>query len=335
MNDDPKGKADYPQYSSESTPPERKGMDRRGFLNLVAAGGAVALTSCQEKPQVYPASGLTDQYGVLVDLTRCVGCRSCEEACYKEHQLPDPDTAFDEGSVFEEYRRPTERAYTVVNRYENTKKPNTPVYRKIQCNHCNEPTCASVCPTHAYSKTKEGAVRYNPDLCFGCRYCMVACPFSIPAYDYHSPLEPKIVKCTFCDHRLEEGRPTACTEACPVGALTFGKRKDLLELAHKKIAEESNRYIPHVFGENEIGGTSWIYISGIAFTDVDFPAHLAHEATLELTMRFLSQVPLVFVLWPAIFGMIYAALRSREHPDEDEEESNQTTIESTQDDDGA
>jgi len=94
------------------------------------------------------------------------------------------------------------------------------VYPKIQCTHCLEPACATACPIHAYNKTAEGAVAYNPDLCFGCRYCVIACPFNMPAYDYDRAVEPKIIKCFFCYDRIKEGKLTACADACPAGALT-------------------------------------------------------------------------------------------------------------------
>ncbi len=93
-----------------------------------------------------------------------------------------------------------------------------PIYRKVQCNHCKEPACASACPIHAYSKTPEGAVKYDPNLCFGCRYCMVACPFYVPAYDYESALEPKIVKCTMCyDTRVKTGQDHGLRRSLPAG----------------------------------------------------------------------------------------------------------------------
>lgn len=298
----------------------RSAFSRRKFLGTVAVIGGTSLLrkgNDASASKEFPAS---DRFGCLTDLTRCVGCRSCERACNEANKLPPPEIPFDSGSVFREKRRPGAKAYTVVNQYPNPKDKDKPLFRKIQCNHCNEPACATACPIHAYTKTKEGAVTYNPDLCFGCRYCMTACPFYIPAYDYDSALDPKIVKCTMCHHRIKEGGVTACSEACPTGALTFGKRDELIRLARERIRKNPERYINHIYGEHEVGGTSWMYISGAPFENVGLPSGLPKKPLIEETKGFLSAVPVVFTVWPALFGMIYAALRHREQtPDEEQE----------------
>lgn len=295
-------------------------LSRRGFLGSIAAAGGIALVgSYKDASASKDFSGWPDRYGCLTDLTACVGCRSCEKACNEANNLPMPDISFEDGSVFKEKRRPTEKSYTVVNQYKNPKDEGRPVYRKVQCNHCNEPACASACPIHAYTKTPEGAVMYDPDKCFGCRYCMIACPFYVPAYDYNSAFEPKIVKCTMCyETRLKNGNMTACAEACPAGAITFGKRKDLIKLARKKIIEKPDRYIDHIYGEHEAGGTGWMYISGMPFEQLDFPTNLPKKPLIEETKGFLGAVPVVFTVWPAFFGMVYAALRHRENLDKED-----------------
>lgn len=295
-------------------------LDRRQFLGAAAAIGGSALLP--GKANAYENfTGWPDRYGMLTDLTLCVGCRSCEKACNEANNLPSPDRPFDDASVFNEERRPTEKAYTVVNRYENPDGKGNPIYRKIQCNHCNEPGCASACPVHAYEKTPEGPVSYDQDLCFGCRYCMVACPFHVPAYDYHSALEPRVVKCTMCRPRILEGRIPACAEACPTGAVTFGKRKDLIKLARKRIETTPGKYIDHIYGEKEAGGTGWLYISGVPFEHLGFPTNLPDKPMIEMAKGFLSSVPVVFTVWPALFGMCYAALRHRDSLEEEKRAS--------------
>ena len=256
--------------------------------------------------------GWPDRYGMLSDLTACVGCRSCEKACNEANGLPAPDKPFDDASVFEEKRRPTEKAYTVVNRYGNPKDQSRPIYRKVQCMHCNEPACASACPIHAYTKTPEGPVLYDPDKCFGCRYCMIACPFYVPAYSYDSVLEPRIFKCIFCYEKIKEGKLPACAGACPVEAVTFGKREDLIQLAREKIMKNPDKYLNHIYGEHEAGGTSWLYLSGVPFEQLGFPEGLPEKPMIEQTKGFLSSVPVVFTVWPALFGMIYSSLNHRE-----------------------
>ena len=292
---------------------EKKGISRRDCLKALTVAGCTSLVGSAVEAHAYKKfSGWPGRYGMLADTTECVGCRSCEAACNEANRLPKPEVPFDEKSVFEEKRRPTSSAYTVVNRYSVPEKPRAPVYRKVQCNHCNEPGCASACPVRAYTKTPEGAVLYNKDLCFGCRYCMVACPFYAPAYDYESALEPRIVKCTMCHERVKQGGIPACAEACPVEAITFGKREDLVKLAKARISRHPDRYIDHLYGEHEVGGTSWLYLSGVSFDRLDFPSDLPDKPLVEQTKGFLSAVPLVLVLWPAFLGMAYAANRNKE-----------------------
>lgn len=297
-------------------------ISRRNFLigSAVSIGGIALLGSYNDALAYKEFSGWSDRFGCLTDLTACVGCRSCEKACNEANNLPQPEISFEDNAVFKEKRRPTAHAYTVVNQYQNPKDKNKPIYRKVQCNHCNEPTCASACPIHAYTKTPEGAVLYNPEKCFGCRYCMIACPFYVPAYDYESALEPKIVKCTMCNDRVKRGGIPACVEACPVGAITFGKREDLLTIARQKIMKNPDRYINHIYGEHEVGGTSWMYISGVPFEQLDFPANLPKKPLIEETKGFLGAVPVVFTVWPALFGMVYAALKHREDSDKNKKE---------------
>ncbi|MCL5023216.1 MAG: 4Fe-4S dicluster domain-containing protein [Nitrospirae bacterium] len=296
-------------------------ISRRCFLGTVTAAGASALISPSALNAAGEFAGWPNRFGMLTDLTACVGCRSCEKACNEANNLPNPSTSFDDPSVFNEVRRPTAKAYTVVNRYQDPKDKNKFVYRKIQCNHCNEPGCATACPIHAYNKTPEGPVTYNEDLCFGCRYCMTACPFYVPAYDYDSALEPKIVKCTMCYGRVKAGGIPACAETCPTGAITFGKREDLLKLAREKITKNPDRYIDHIYGEKEAGGTSWMYISGVPFGQLGFPTNIPNKPLVEETKGFLSAVPLVLTVWPALFGMCYAALRHRDEVEEEKAKS--------------
>jgi len=281
-----------------------KTLNRRKFLKGSLLTGATA--SILGKSKTAKASGTFGGYpdgmGVLVDLTRCVGCRSCEAACNKEQGLPAPARAFDDMSVLDHKRRTSEGAYTVVNRYDIPGSDH-PLFRKIQCNHCNEPACLTSCFVNAYTKTPEGAVIYDPTVCVGCRTCMVACPFYIPAYSYSSVLNPVIKKCIFCyDTRLKFGRPPACVEACPREVLTFGKRKDLVELGHERISQNPDLYEHHLYGENEVGGTAWMYLSSAPFDQVGFDTDLGNQPILSYVKEFLTVVPMVLTIWPALFA---------------------------------
>jgi Fe-S-cluster-containing dehydrogenase component len=253
-------------------------LGRRRFFQLaLAAGGAAACQAIQTpEAQAWESKAPPDPFGCLVDITRCVGCRKCEEACNAYNKLPDPDKSFTDFTVFNTTRRMDADAFTVVNRYftgeVDEQERQVPTFVKIQCMHCQDPACVSACITGALSKKENGTVHYDVTKCIGCRYCMVACPFEVPAYEYDEPLTPRVRKCTFCFERIEkEGGKPACAEACPVEAITFGKRKTLLELAHARLDNDPSRYVDHVFGETEVGGTSWLYISGDPFEQLGFP----------------------------------------------------------------
>jgi formate dehydrogenase iron-sulfur subunit len=295
-------------------------ISRRKFLaGSMAGGAAVMLSPAQKALAAGSFEGFPDGMGVLVDLSRCVGCRTCEAACNVEQNLPAPAKPFDDTSVFDEIkhgqkRRPTDKAYTVVNRYE-PKGSDEPLYRKIQCNHCNEPACLTSCFVNAYTKTPEGAVIYNSKVCVGCRNCMIACPFHIPGYTYDSVLNPVIKKCIFCyDTRLKEGRPPACVESCPQQVMTFGKRKELMEIAHERIRKNPGQYVDHVYGEKEVGGTGWFYISSEPFEEAGFDTSLPKEPIINNVKDFLAIVPMVLAIWPALFtGFHLLSTKGKSH----------------------
>ena len=308
-------------------------ISRRRFLAASLAGSAaVTLAPTRKALGAGSFEGYPDSMGVLVDLTRCVGCRSCEAACNKEQRLPAPSEPFDDQSVFDQTfhdgtqkRRTDENHLTVVNRYDS-ENGGAPVYRKIQCNHCNEPACLTSCFVNAYTKTSEGAVIYNPKVCVGCRNCMIACPFNIPAYAYSSVLNPMIKKCIFCyDTRLKNGQPPACVEICPQESLTFGHRKELLSIARERIKSRPDRYIDHIYGETEVGGTSWLYLSSVPFEQAGFDTTLQKEPIINNVKDFLSTVPMVLAIWPALFsGFHLLAKRNETHEDSDHSEQEDT-----------
>jgi Fe-S-cluster-containing dehydrogenase component len=250
--------------------------------------------------------------GVLFDATTCIGCRKCEAACNRVNNLPPPIRPFDDLGVLNEKRRTTATAYTVVNRYEGGESGRGPVYRKIQCNHCLEPACASACFVRAFTKTKMGAVTYDPSVCVGCRYCMIACPFEIPAYEYEEAFTPRIMKCTLCYPRLVKGLLPGCVEACPKESLTFGRREDLVEIARDRIRKSPERYVDHIYGEHEMGGTSWLYLSAVPFHTIGMREDLGTTAAPELTAGALGAVPMVVGLWPVLLTGVYAISKRKE-----------------------
>lgn len=288
-------------------------MNRRSFLTLLggmgvgsALGGASSASAASGTFSGYP-----DSKGVLHDTTLCIGCRRCEQACAIVNNLPKPEKPFTDLEVLNTRRRTTATEYTVVNKYHSVRLDKT-VFRKSQCMHCEEPACASACFVKAFTKNPDGSVTYNPSLCVGCRYCMIACPFNIPAYTYHRALDPVIQKCTMCHPRLQEGKLPGCVEACPTGALVFGKRKDLIRVAWDRISKNPERYQDHVYGEHEMGGTAWLNISGAEFSTVGLNENLGTKPAADYTSGALGAVPMVIGLWPVLLGGAYAITRRKE-----------------------
>ena len=248
--------------------------DRRKFLKQFAGAVGLTLFGGSEKAQASSSDVSADQFGVLVDTTVCIGCRRCEKACNEINEdLPRrPTEAFEDESVFLKRRRMDSGAYTVVNRYDRPADPGNPVYAKHQCMHCLYPACQSACIVGALVRKPSGAVEYDISKCIGCRYCMVACPFQVPAYEYHDALLPEVRKCTFClEKRVAKGQQPACVVSCPTQVMTFGKRIELLAQAHERIRKRPGRYVDHVYGEHELGGTAWLYLSGVPFSQIDLP----------------------------------------------------------------
>ncbi len=250
-------------------------INRRSFLQLAGAIAGGAIANYPSKAEATSQKNQTDSIGCLMDLSICIGCRKCEMACNEFNKLAAVDTPFDDFSVLEKERRPVNNLYTVVNRYYTSKRDELnhliPGFSKINCFHCQSPGCVSACPTGAMSKKENGTVHYNVKKCIGCRYCIVACPFQIPSYEYENPMTPQVRKCTFCRENTKDigGKP-ACVIICPVGALTYGKRDHLVALAHQKINNFPDRYINRVYGEHEVGGTAWLYISSTPFEKTGF-----------------------------------------------------------------
>jgi len=291
------------------------GIDRRGFLKHIAGIGSAAVIGNATKALAQEHfTGYPDRFGVLVDLTVCIGCRKCEWACNDVNKLPNkPITEFEDKSVFEKKRRTHAESFTIVNRYENPGNPEKPIYVKKQCMHCNEPACASVCPVRAFNKAPEGAVIYNPSICFGCRYCMAACPFNIPAYQYDDAFTPEVTKCNFCFDRIRKaGGVPGCVQICPVEALIFGKRSKLIDLAHEKIMNNPGRYVNHVYGEHEVGGTSWMYLSPIPFEKIGFRTDLGTTPIPQYGRGFLATVSVVSATLPVLLLGLYRFNKRRE-----------------------
>jgi len=295
------------------------GISRRRFLHWMGATGAGLAAAKKAQAAEKTFHGYPNSFAVLHDTTLCVGCRSCEAACNSVNDLPPPEKPFTDPSVLEQNRRTDEKSFTVVNRYEVSNVPATgpqpgprAIFRKHQCNHCLEPACASACFVRAFTKTPEGAVIYDPSVCVGCRYCLLACPFNVPAYEYNKALEPRVMKCTMCYPRIRKGLLPACVEACPMEALTFGKREDVLRIARERIRKHPDRYVDHIYGETEVGGTSWLYLAGVPFQQLDLREDYQIRPAPEFTAGALGAVPMVIGLWPVLLIGLYAINQRKE-----------------------
>jgi formate dehydrogenase iron-sulfur subunit len=233
-------------------------INRRDFLKTAGAGlGGLALVDSplgqleiQAKQQE-----ANDQASMLYDATKCVGCRACQVACKSRSTLP-PVT--DPERIWEKPLDLSADTWTLIKLYEGEEGTS---FVKANCMHCVDPACASVCPVAALEKTDAGPVVYHAERCIGCRYCMAACPFGIPKAQWYSNA-PKIQKCDFCADRLAGGERPACADACPTGAINFGSRQEMLDVAHSRVTD-TERYVNTVYGEHEAGGTDVLYIAGV------------------------------------------------------------------------
>jgi len=252
---------------------------------------------------------------ILTDATKCIGCERCVQGCVEQNHLPADLPAHykaDDGL--------SEARYTSIVEIDG-REQNTSRFVRRQCMHCIDPTCASACLVGALVKQEGGSVKYDADKCIGCRYCMLACPFTIPRYEYGEQL-PYIRKCKMDESCRVEGGQPACTAACPTGATVFGLRDELIAEAKRRIAERPDLYEDHVYGEHEFGGTSVIYISDTPLHDVlqiptaeEFKkrgvASLTHESVPHMMHGWVMVTPFQFLLGLIGFGGI-AFLRRRQ-----------------------
>ncbi len=220
---------------------------------------------------------------LLVDITQCMGCGVCSEACKEEQKLP--------GDVG---KKRDWANYTVL------RDMGDEIYVRELCMHCTDPSCQSACPVAALHKTPEGPVIYDFDLCIGCRYCMIACPFNVPKYEWNKPI-PRVRKCVMCyETRVSKGLPTACAQRCQeegAGATVFGDRDELLKEAHRRIEEDPDTYFAHVFGEQEVGGTNVLFIGPKSFGELGFREDLPNMPLPELTWNILNKIPVIVPVW--------------------------------------
>jgi formate dehydrogenase iron-sulfur subunit len=227
---------------------------------------------------------------ILYDATLCINCKQCEVACAERNKLP-----YDEKIQAEQ--KQSAHKLTVVLESGGT-------FMRRLCMNCLDPSCASVCPVGAFEKTAAGPVTYDESKCMGCRYCMLACPFGVPKYEWNTVL-PRVRKCDMCADRVAAGGVTACTEACPTGATKFGEREELLAEARQRIQQSPQQYVNHIYGEKEVGGTSVLLLSAVPFETFGFRTDLVHEPLPLFTYRVLSRIPDLVAVGGLLLGGIW------------------------------
>lgn len=274
-------------------------ISRRDFLKVsgLAIGGALALPR-----QVSASSGAketADHVAMLYDATICVGCNACTNAC---RQWNNTKVETDDRKVYDAPSELSANTYTLIQLYQNETEHS---FVKRQCMHCVEPACVSGCPVQALQKTADGPVTYNADRCIGCRYCMYACPFHVPRFEWETAQSPVITKCHFCyESRILQGMGPACADRCPTGALIWGKRGELLGEAEGRIQAEPARYVNHVYGSDDAGGTSVLYLSAVPFGNLGLE-DLGNESIPKLSEDTANVVlPGILVGGPLLLGAI-------------------------------
>lgn len=248
----------------------------------------------------------------LIDVSKCIGCRGCQVSCKRWNGLPHEKTIGNPART--NPPRLSAKTWTLVDyRLVDNGSDTIPpkwCFVKRQCMHCEHPACVSACTVGALKKTPEGHVSYDAKKCFGCRYCQYACPFGVPSFQWENPLG-LISKCTFCRDRQNAGMEPACCKACPTDAIVSGERDQLLKEAHGRIEAAPAKYVPHVYGEKEVGGTSILYLSPVAFEKLGLPkldsspAPYYAEAVMEKT-------PVVALSVAAVATGLYWIMKRRE-----------------------
>lgn len=321
-------------------------ISRRNFLKAAAAGTAVAgVVAC---PGTASARGNLEMppkaVGFLFDSTLCVGCKLCVTACKQANEIPfdtpvrEPfkDVSVDIGKG----------ALNVIKAYVDGKaevkdrETDGFAFIKKSCMHCVDPSCVSVCPVKAMQKDPvTGIVTHHKDSCIGCRYCVASCPFGVPRFDYDNPI-PAISKCQLCNHLQAKGKIPACADVCPTGATLFGPVTALKEEARRRLALKpgtevrhdrrivgsgeptrpvaSAKYLDHLYGDKEMGGTQMIMLSGVPFEKLGMPtlperSYASVSETIQHTLYAGMIAPAT-----ALVGLVALVTRNKKKQGEEE-----------------
>ena len=293
------------------------GMGRRTALKVLASAGAAATATATATPvqAQEKAQAPTDAVGMLYDTTRCIGCKACVAACVRANDMT-PDRSGVEGDL---YLAPTDLNEHTRNIIKLHKDGREISFMKSQCMHCIDPACVAACMIGALQKREFGIVTWDVNRCIGCRYCAMGCPFTIPKFEWEST-SPNIIKCEMCNHLLAKGGIPACCEVCPREAVIFGKHKDLLAEAHRRLDEHPDRYVPKIYGEEDGGGTQVLYLSHVPFEKLGLPT-LDADAVPKMARNIQHTLYSGFVAPVALYAVMGAVMvRNRRKQDDGGEE---------------
>ena len=319
----------------------RRDFFRKSFAGAAVATGAAASAPVQARDNLQLSP---DALGLLFDSTLCIGCKACVAACKSANDLP-PDYNTPAHGLWDVPLDTTAKTFNVIKVFQNGKAEHKDqvqdgyAFSKKSCLHCVDPSCVSACPVSAMTKDpKTGIVAYDPDACIGCRYCVVACPFEVPKFDYDSPTG-QIGKCELCRHRMPDGHFAACAEVCPTGATLYGKVSDLKVEAKRRLSLKAGDmtryprgdlsdgpdrswegpvapYVQHLYGDKELGGTQMMYLSAVPFQNLGMPSPLPERSYASKSEGLQHGLYSGLVLPIALFGAMTWVARRNSKNDE-------------------
>lgn len=323
-------------------------INRRDFMKAAAGGGAAAVALTVASPQPAEARGNApmpaEALGLLFDSTLCIGCKACVAGCKEANGMPLEQSTV-EKNLWDTPLDLSGKTLNVIKVYMNgtmDKKDNEAngfAFVKKSCLHCVDPSCVSACPVSAMQKDKKtGIVSHNPDACIGCRYCVAACPFGVPRFQYDTAI-PRIQKCQLCQHRFKDGKFSACAEVCPTGATLFGPVAKLKEEAKRRLALKPGQatdyprgdiakpwpshekaapaYQQRIYGEKEVGGTQMLLLSAVPFTKLGYPD--LPEKSFSSQSETIQHALYSYMALPAVVlgGLAYVAKKNVGNADEE------------------
>ncbi len=329
-------------------------MNRRDFLKVAAGSGLLLASDIKPANATMPKELPPQAVGILYDATLCIGCKSCMVNCKTYNSVPGGalylkgrDIPYEDTRYERIWDAPVDLSSRTVNIIKVSKSgtavnkdstENGYAFVKQHCLHCISPACVSACPVGALKKDPvNGVVYYVENRCIGCCYCLLACPFRIPKNEYESA-SPQVRKCQLCNHRYAEGKYSACCEFCPTGASIFGKVVDLKKEARKRLSLKTgaeydfpvqtvdskytmrrpvSKYINHVYGMTEAGGTQYLLLAGVPFDWIGFDKNIKDDFLPDLTWAYISKIPAVIIGVMAA-GAVTWAITSRKNKDKGE-----------------